>query len=435
MTCPRRVIASTCALLLNIPTCFGLLPLPVQEVRCNSALADSHAALLEVRWHQPPTSWLRADVDYYEVQVLESPQGKPILISSTRHNGLKFSQADLLPDTDYWIRIRAHAAQRKSLGAGTWGDAGNAVKCRTGKKIDLPLAVAQSAVAPGHEAFTLEVMRQSEFTDEVDYLMNHNSGTVLGDVGYLAVTAGWGRSHGGHGPSGVDFTNSTLTLYCLDVLKVQVNNTFSTGGDARFSDYQSCDNNKDHSDPQCSCDVWVDRVFGGLDVTDCFTASGQQCRGKDAQLREWCYCNCSSVSLAQSATLTGMMPVARVASNDTEDGSVFTGMWFSHPSKTECMEDELVGNVRADGTQCTWKRRPVARLVRGYEIKAHGWNGTVPYKSIFDSVDLNQLLQNEQAVRRSFADRPLQPWQCESAARLPMDLQHLGLLPERLIMA
>mmetsp|Transcript_49553 Transcript_49553/g.91399 ORF Transcript_49553/g.91399 Transcript_49553/m.91399 type:complete len:423 (+) Transcript_49553:63-1331(+) len=404
------------SLLKQLTVAVAFLPAAVEEVNCSWTGSG-----LQVSWLPPiPASW-RADPDYYELQVVND-DALPILVASTAKTSFVLDQ--LLPNMVYRIRVRAHAAGRKSMGAGTWGPAGSPVQCASGNVVS-PSKVA----APGVETFTMEVMRQSEFTSDVDYLMNHNSGTILGDVGYLMVTSLFAHhSHGGKGPSGVDFNESTMTLYCLDLLKTEVKHTFSTGGDTRFADYQSCDINGDPSNPQCYCDVFIDRVYGGLSVNETCTSrkTGGPCNvdpeAHGKKRMDWCDCNCSSASLAASATYVGMMPVAHVASNHSATGRVATGMWFSHPSHSECMEDELVGDRRADGTQCTWKRRPVARVIRGHEAQAQGWNISVNYTSLFDSVDLAQLLQNEQVIRGTFAAAPLPPWKCddsaENAARL-----------------
>ena len=63
--------------------------------------------------------------------------------------------------------------------------------------------------------YGLQVMRQSEFTDDVDYLGNHDSGDILGDAAFVVQTA---ANRSNQSIINVSFANSTFTKYCVLVL-------------------------------------------------------------------------------------------------------------------------------------------------------------------------------------------------------------------------
>merc|ERR1712039_62900 len=90
------------------------------------------------------------------------------------------------------------------------------------------------------------------------------------------------------------------------------------------------------------------------------------------------------------------------------------GYWYSHPQATECKEDEAVGQVRADGSRCTWKRHGEARVLRGSDVLGNGWNASKA-SGAQHSVDPAQAQQNAQVFRAVFAGRALQPFSCSSA--------------------
>merc|ERR1711964_293394 len=101
---------------------------------------------------------------------------------------------------------------------------------------------------------------------------------------------------------------------------------------------------RDHSNPTCDCDFWIDRDLGGTTKSMCDHSCSRQNHRPPG-----CTCRCSAQSTSDSAKHTGMMPV-RFHSGER------IGNWYSHPSDSECAEDESPGQVRGDGSQCTWKR-------------------------------------------------------------------------------
>lgn len=342
---------------------------------------------LHVTW-APPENF---SADYYELQVSTKAGGKTYAVYSTAK-----TEADLdflNGEQTIFLKVRAHIANMPSLGPGTWREPGNQVECRTGAT-----PMPRKATLPNVETFMLEVMRESEFTDDVDYLMNHNSGDIEGDVGFITMTASSGHF------SNSTFNNSVFTLYCVEVLKTTIPDTMTTDGDDRFADYLSCNDNGNATDPQCMCDNAIDRFLSkpnGTQLTACKSiTTGAPC-DSHRDFRD-CKCNCSSKSLDTSAKYTGMMPLYFKA-------PVQIGVWYSHPKNTECSELETVGQPRADGSICTWKRNPEARVLRGHDALKAGWNTSVTGHAAADPA---QVHQNTAIIRKVFNGDAFQRWSC-----------------------
>lgn len=371
---------------------------------------ESTAEGLMVHWE------VAEQADYYELQLAATEAGQ--MFAGVATGAAEVLVTDVLPGS-YYLRVRAHLAGTPSLGPGTWGPPGPALLCHVSEQPDGAVAATASTVAPsqrgGHgeggahatdaATFTMEVMRESEFTYDVDYLMNHNAGSVLGDSAFLTFSQG--------GPNGtsflnVSFRNATFSLFCLEVLQVHVPNTITTGGNDAFADYVSCNDNGKPQDPQCECDNWIDRVIGGIDPNvSCTTKGGEPC-GRHSFPGN-CTCTCANQSLEMSAQYIGMMPIV------FKRTSAPLGVWYSLPALTECREHELVGDFRAGGSRCTWKRRPDFRVARGWQVLAQGWN-TSAFGFRLEAPEEAQVRQNAAAVRRTVAAMPLAPWRCGDEA-------------------
>lgn len=184
---------------------------------------------------------------------------------------------------------------------------------------------------------------------------------------------------------------------------MSVPGTVTTDGDDRFADYLSCNDNHNATDPRCSCDNYIDRNFSKKEdqTKYCHTSAGDPCTSA------WhdCTCDCSNASLSASAMYTGMMPLY---AGQPE----LLGHWYSHPKDAECKESEAVGAVRADGTACTWKRHPEARVVRGGNALDFGWNMTKSHSSVSPA----QVRQNAALLRKLFDSQPYQQWSCVTLA-------------------
>lgn len=343
-------------------------------------------------------SWSTQESDYYEVQVAHESEGDMFAVFSTAETQ---AAIDFLAENrSYWLKVRSHVASSPSLGPGNWRDVGDEVECKTGTGARTRAASPEKA-----NTMALEVLRQSEFTYDVDYLMNHNSGDIGGDTSFVVSSSA--------NPDQPDFLNTTFrksvfTLYCLEVLKVDVPNVITTGGDSRFADYLSCNDNHNATDPQCECDNWIDRYLSKpASLTDhCKRSDGSACAA--SSWNRDCSCECSASSLEYSAKYVGMMPVYYGQSE-------LLGHWYSTPKEAECGDGETVGQQRADGSICTWKRSREARVVRGGDVLEHGWNASVSREH---DVPPALIKQNTAVFRNLFDSQPFQQWSCASQNRV-----------------
>mmetsp|Transcript_75340 Transcript_75340/g.201285 ORF Transcript_75340/g.201285 Transcript_75340/m.201285 type:complete len:368 (-) Transcript_75340:94-1197(-) len=355
---------------------------------------------LTCQWNQGAMniSWTpQSSSDYYEVQLAVNATADPFVVHSTAGDSVVVDS--LLPSRKYYVTMRTHAADTPSLGPGTWGQPADRVVCESGAD-----AAPQRTKYARADTKLLEVMRESEYTYEVDYLMNHNSGTIEADAAFASLGAGKPDKKS---PWNITFYNATFTLYCVEMLKVDVPDTFSTGGNTSYSDYMSCNDNHNATDPQCICDNWIDRILSKVNPDgNCHDSRGNNCTYFTGM--KDCTCTCSQESLDNSNKYIGMMPVYM----DPKDDYCY-GQWFSHPKPTECDDDEEVGAARADGSVCTWKRHREARVVKGWQVLDNGFNTSHARK-----LDPARALQNTKAFLKSFADAPLQQWACEDTASI-----------------
>merc|ERR1712048_609034 len=157
------------------------------------------------------------------------------------------------------------------------------------------------------------------------------------------------------------------------------------------------------TNPLCGCDNYIDRSFSKAvdQLKYCHNSTGGPCSGG---FGHDCTCECTNASLAASAKYVGMMPVYY---NTPE----LLGYWYSTPTQTECAETEAVGNVRADGSVCTWKRHQEARVVRGGDALDFGWNISTA-GGWHRQMDPTQVRQNAQVLRGLFDSQPYQKWTC-----------------------
>lgn len=356
---------------------------------------------LRTEWKPP----VEIKADYYEVQLAATADGPTIAVYSTAQTS---AELDFLePNRSLWVRVRAHKAGTPSLGPGTWNAPGNAIQCNTGANVS-----PRRGTISQPNTFLLEVMRESEFTYDVDYLMNHNSGDITGDTAFIVQAS--------KDPDQPSFLNTTfrkavLTLFCVEVLKVHVPDTVTTDGNSQFADYLSCNDNNNATDPQCECDNSIDRYLSKASdqMKYCHNkTTGKACTsGFDF---ENCQCECTKTSLAYSAKYVGMMPVY---ANQPE----LLGYWYSTPKETECGQDETVGEVRSDGSVCTWKRYAEARVIRGGDALDAGWNITGNASKFHPKADPAQVRQNAGIIRKVYGNDLFQKWTCSDAQQVRAD--------------
>eukprot|EP00746_Dinoflagellata_sp_MGD_P018495 gnl/MRDRNA2_/MRDRNA2_14288_c0_seq1.p1 gnl/MRDRNA2_/MRDRNA2_14288_c0~~gnl/MRDRNA2_/MRDRNA2_14288_c0_seq1.p1 ORF type:complete len:309 (-),score=33.87 gnl/MRDRNA2_/MRDRNA2_14288_c0_seq1:88-915(-) len=256
----------------------------------------------------------------------------------------------------------------------------------------------------------IEVLRESEFTNDVDYLMNHNSGDIDGDAGFLTMTS---KSPDGKSFLNVSFVNATFTLYCVELMKAKLPSSKTPEGNHAFADYLSCNDNGDAKNPQCTCDNVIDRsVANQLPTPDCLMPNGTQCTASSMKSLHDCHCRCTDLSTELSAKYTGMMPVKL-----GQPQSI--GVWYSHPQATECAQNEAIGQLKQDGsTICTWKRHPLARTVKGFQVLKNGWS--FPTSRSPTRADPAQVKHNGDVIRQTINSAPLQPRQCGAQTASPV---------------
>mmetsp|Transcript_9588 Transcript_9588/g.21966 ORF Transcript_9588/g.21966 Transcript_9588/m.21966 type:complete len:430 (-) Transcript_9588:39-1328(-) len=346
--------------------------------------------------------------DMVEVQVAAEQRGPAVVIMTSSTLRVQFDM--LLPNVTYWVRARAHAKDHVGYGPGHWGPTGPELAFRlysTASQEDV-----QGRSRSSEDTFFIEVVRESEYTTDVDYLVNHNSGDALGVVALLSTVPVTNFSN-------FSMENTTVTVYCVEVLNTSIPDTVTTAGNDRFSDYVSCNYDADQRKvdpgaPSCHCENFVDRLIGGQKLDGiCFDAeTGGACNLLKSFFNlSSCACRCSASSRNSSAQYTGMQPIMWGAEEPY-------GRWYSHPAAGECHDWQEVGDRGSTtGEKCTWKRHSEARLLRKKDLLRYGWNSTVPSKA--NRMRMNPLVvrQNEAAFWRTFSKLPLRPWSCEDRSK------------------
>lgn len=194
--------------------------------------------------------------------------------------------------------------------------------------------------------------RQNATTTVVDFLTNHNAGDIESDSLFLTGI------HGSHFIR--NFSANTIAQYCVEVSL------------SPFADYVSCnalDNQSVFNATQtCVCNNEIDRRIGHRSVTP---ACPPDSTGR-------ALCKCSRASASASARYVGMMPTylpwmcgSWGDGNGTCAINTPFGRWYSLPGEGQCAEGEPLGSKG-----CTWRRMPVAKVLRGAELIRQGWNSS-----------------------------------------------------------
>jgi len=278
--------------------------------------------------------------------------------------------------------------------------------------------VLEDGIAHDHQTFKtgspdtmwLEVFRISEhMLTTVDFLANHDSGSLEGDAAFMTVAGGGtsGKSHF------FDFESSPRVRYCVEIMKVDLSDIPRTPSgppsiptNYSFSEYLSCNGQSaahtsssgNTTTPEawmnytCLCDNKIDRIIA---------------HQTDDQLKQYCPttsaaveppadmstmignpvgdldfgmdCQCDAGSIKASEKYTGQMPVClpihlhfspAPAPTPAPTPAYHYGNWYHHPAGAKCPEGENV--VGTNG--CTWRRDPVSQIVYGHDLVSHGWN-------------------------------------------------------------
>ena len=258
----------------------------------------------------------------------------------------------------------------------------------------------------------------------MDYLLNHDGADAAGSsllltglaqyehvAGDLALQSTW---------TGGGTTEMVISTFCVEALPPPLPGNDTTGGSADFADYQSCNNQPDKSAPTCGCAVAIDRRWGRLPLPTPACHLGPlksiPCTTSGAGLSS-CTCDCTPQQTATSSAYTGMMPVFAI---DDEDAAPI-GRWYSHSAASACKESEQLGATRADGSRCTWKMQPNARVMRGWQLYAAGLNATGLAAAKVAQCAASgpscsplaaQIRQNKAVMEKVLDSAPLAPWRC-----------------------
>ena len=189
----------------------------------------------------------------------------PRVLTLTLTNNASAVVSGLRAGRTYWFRWRSHNASFPTLARG-WGDYGPSFACATGLSVG-----SSSPEAPRANSFDvgnvdvdnrtkfMYVYRVSEYTDEVDFLTNHNSASEAGQAGFLTNT---------DSSLFFSFNTTAVSRYCIEYLPSTVPDPAKDPDDSPdFAAYVSCNGPEGRrwgnvpEDPICICDVWSDRMI------------------------------------------------------------------------------------------------------------------------------------------------------------------------------
>jgi hypothetical protein len=385
------------------------VPAPPTALKC----AKSTGSSVTLEWTASPGS-----IHLYDLEAGgTATEAEAMPFTSVTVTGTSATIDELKSSTDYFFKVRAHCAAsgfegctggKEQMIAG-WSNFSSIVPCTTATAATKssaatrspPAAAAalpSSAEQPLVDTMWLEVYRVTEnMKTSPDYLANHNTGDLKGDVAFL--TNSGGTMTPGHSDSHFfDFVTSPRVRYCVEVQRVDLSDVSRTSSyppfipiNQSFSDYLSCNGAgrggaPGNGDPlgwknySCACDNHIDRTFSHQ--TDeqlskfCPSKGGGHSYGPGGGT-----CNCSEASLAASAKHVGFMPMVLPIdmhfgpSPPPPPGPPPTeyGGWYHFPAATKCPDDGTP--VGTDG--CTWRRDPRAHMLYGKDLVAAGWNTSI----------------------------------------------------------
>merc|ERR1719215_763313 len=104
----------------------------------------------------------------------------------------------------------------------------------------------------------------------------------------------------------------------------------------------------------CKPNAWTERCFlNGVAPVPCHNRTDASCK-----------CTCSPTQWVFSQAFTGTEPIFATDGGDEGGGTEQLGTWYSHPEAAECPEGIAPGGLLPDGRQCSWRRQPVARVIK-----------------------------------------------------------------------
>lgn len=153
---------------------------------------DASSSSLGVSWQTAVAPEpLAYPADVYEIQISASPFARASAIYTVSGLEAQLGLDLLLPNTTYFLSMRAHAGwafvSGHFMGGNTWGKLGPVTRCTTGaasataRGRSIGGSGSSSASASAAETHTFESWRMSEYAaGEVDYLLNHDGADAAG---------------------------------------------------------------------------------------------------------------------------------------------------------------------------------------------------------------------------------------------------------------
>ena len=153
---------------------------------------DAGSSSLGVSWQTAVAPEpLAYPADVYEIQISASPFARASAIYTVSGLEAQLGLDLLLPNTTYFLSMRAHAGwafvSGHFMGGNTWGKLGPVTRCTTGaasataRGRSIGGSGSSSASASAAETHTFESWRMSEYAaGEVDYLLNHDGADAAG---------------------------------------------------------------------------------------------------------------------------------------------------------------------------------------------------------------------------------------------------------------
>eukprot|EP00038_Savillea_parva_P028707 m.66612 g.66612 ORF g.66612 m.66612 type:complete len:300 (+) comp8371_c0_seq2:191-1090(+) len=219
------------------------------------------------------------------------------------------------------------------------------------------------------------IYRVSEYTYDVDFLTNHNSADLEGQVAFLTST---------NDNLFFQMSKSPVAVYCVQRLPAPNAPSDNDG----FADYVSCNGPEANprnqpADPICICNVFPDRMIGLENATEMNAACGKvqwasdgthdsppcNCTGADGVRSKWSTPNASDYYVGAMPTWLPYFYFQTPA--ETYPGAVRFGINYATPKKGECSQDAPVGQGG-----CTWRRDAAATVIWGNDLLNRGWNRT-----------------------------------------------------------
>ena len=424
----------------------GPAPTPV----CRGSSGGS----ITVGWESASGGGRQSDV--VAARLHRHPGALPFALMTAESSSDAMTIEGLRPSKQYWVSLRAHAAGAASMAAG-WGNASSAVACSTTAAGAAATAGVRRRGNPqSRSQFTL-MLRESEYTDQVDFLDNHNAADTLGLAAFVTNTV-----HGPLNRTGAAFAAVPITQYCVEhVLPVPLE---QNGG---FAQYASCNAPEAGCYPvpgweqrcplslplcscwnvsalahtrlclyrprslTCLCRQYPDRIIGHQTLSEVEGQCGVCARsdpespphcsnpptyGNDGELDgHFVQCNCSTAPGINATRLLDDSPTA----NFVGRAPVYLpygpppGPWIAPPSypvskrcgnnfsllkRRSCAEGKPLGTGG-----CTWRRMPLARIMYGAELTAAGWREAEPHGHRNNTNATDATLANAVVLEKMFA--------------------------------